>query len=150
MTAGVHRLGRYFTLPECTITETGLANVPDLPAIVCMTALVATVLDPLRRYLGRPVHVTSMYRSPEVNRAVGGSSTSDHLTGEAADIRVDGMGSVPLGDYLMGLGLDVDQVIVYPGLEHVHVSHRLLEDQRGQTLQKVGGQYLPWSPRERL
>jgi hypothetical protein len=50
--------------------------------------LADTVLEPVRVWLGHPIRVTSGYRSPDVNAAVGGSKTSDHLWGKAADLQM--------------------------------------------------------------
>ena len=51
-----------------------------------LTALVATILDPLRERYGKPINVNSGYRCQALNKAVGGVRNSQHLTGEAADI----------------------------------------------------------------
>ena len=85
------RPGRYFSWAELTTTGTGLINEPPPEHRTNLQILVQVVLDPLRDYLGRPVRVTSGYRSPAVNVAIGGSRTSAHMTGEAADLKVDGL-----------------------------------------------------------
>jgi uncharacterized protein YcbK (DUF882 family) len=95
--------------------------------MVNLRRLVDDLLDPLRSDLGAPVRVTSGYRSPEVNAAVGGSKTSRHMRGLAADIKVKGMESTALAeriDELRSAGvLDYDQVIAYAASRggHVHV-----------------------------
>ncbi len=80
----------YFTLSELTHSATavkrGLRNTPDARAKANLDALVANVLDPLRRLYGHPIRVNSGYRSPAVNAAVGGVAGSQHCLGEAADI----------------------------------------------------------------
>lgn len=117
------RLGEFFTLGELMITSTGLPNVPDARARSNLQVLVETVLDPLRRHLGRPVRVRSGFRTPQVNRAVGGSSTSSHMTGEAADIKSDGLNSMGLLEAILLADIDFDQVIAYHPTRggHVHV-----------------------------
>lgn len=77
---------KYFTLEELTKTNTGLENVPNMAQEKSLNLLVDNVLDPLRFLFGNPITVNSGFRSPEVNRAVGGVSTSAHLRGQAADI----------------------------------------------------------------
>ena len=82
--------GRYFTLSELTHSLTAQAhsipNVPTAEALKNLEQLVCNVLDPLRQRWGVPIRVTSGYRSAALNRKVGGSATSYHLRGMAADI----------------------------------------------------------------
>lgn len=82
---------KYFTIRELTRSATaarlGIDNTPDDRIVKNLTQLVNTVLDPLREAYGKPIVVTSGYRCPALNRAVGGSRTSQHLYGQAADIK---------------------------------------------------------------
>lgn len=82
-----------FTLEEFTNSSTakrlGIKNEPNEEQIKNLAALVNNVLQPLRDKLGKPVEINSGFRCPELNKAVGGSSNSQHMAGEAADIRVD-------------------------------------------------------------
>jgi uncharacterized protein YcbK (DUF882 family) len=103
----------------------GHPNVPPPECVVNLRHLVQSVLDPLRAELG-PIRVTSGYRSPDVNRAIGGSSTSQHVSGQAADIvLVHDHDARQVAEVLFLLDLEVDQVIWYaPEVGgHVHVSH---------------------------
>lgn len=75
-----------FTLAELTVTSTGLSNTPNTQQIQNLQDLCTNVLQPARNILGRPITVTSGFRSLAVNRAVGGSTTSDHAHGKAADL----------------------------------------------------------------
>ena len=79
-------LSPHFSLREFERTNTGLPNVAGPTARSRLRALCREVLEPLREDLGQPVHVTSGYRSREVNEEVNGSKTSQHMQGEAADI----------------------------------------------------------------
>ncbi len=85
------RLSKHFTLDEfiksATATRLGIDNTPDEKVLNCIQALVDNVLEPLRVHMGRPLIVTSGFRCKKLNKAVGGSSTSQHCTGEAVDIR---------------------------------------------------------------
>lgn len=120
-------LGQWFTVGELSRTSTGLPNVPPDEAYANLGRLVETLLDPLRNDLGQPVRVTSGYRSPQVNKAVGGSRTSRHMLGLAADIKVRSMDSTTLAERIEQLRqdgfLDYDQVIAYAASRggHVHV-----------------------------
>ena len=100
-------------------------------------ALVINILQPLRDELGSPVHVSSGYRCPELNKQVGGVPESQHVRGEASDIYVmqpDGtrMPPVDVARLIDRLGLPYDQLIIYPTF--VHVSHKLSGTQRRRIL----------------
>lgn len=120
------RPGEYFDWKEFQVTSTGLPNDLPLWARANVGDLVANVLDPLRRKLNKPIRITSGYRSPEVNAAVGGSKTSDHMTGRAVDLAVAGMSAREIADVIRGMNLPYDQLIVYSPDRggHLHVSYR--------------------------
>lgn len=118
----------YFTLQELTKSNTAIArkldNTPDKQAIKNLNALVDNILDPLRKLHGKPIVVTSGYRSPEVNRSVNGATSSQHALGEAADISV---GSKEENKKLFNLikdNLPFDQLINEHDYSWVHVSYR--------------------------
>lgn len=117
------RPGDYFTWDELTRTGTGLPNVPGPRERTNLLILTAHVLDPLRRHLGRPVRITSGFRSNQVNQAVGGSLTSAHKTGEAADLKVEGMTAAEIVEAIKLADIDFDQVIAYAQSRggHVHI-----------------------------
>lgn len=111
-----------------------------------LIALTAAVLDPLREKYGKPIHVSSGYRSSAVNRSVGGSMTSQHLKGEAADIYVDSgkKGNYELGKLIIKLGKfdqlifeDVGQNDMLP--QWIHVSWKRQGDNRQLICKKVKG-----------
>ena len=80
----------YFTIEELCASDTarrrGIDNRPSATVCVRLTQLIEQLLDPIRAVWGSPIAVNSGYRSPALNKAVGGVSTSQHLRGEAADI----------------------------------------------------------------
>ena len=82
---GMTRLSENFTLEELARTCTGAPNEPDDRAREKLLYLASFILEPIRARWGR-VRVSSAYRSPAVNRKVGGAAESQHLFGEAADI----------------------------------------------------------------
>jgi zinc D-Ala-D-Ala carboxypeptidase len=94
-------LTQNFTLSEMTKSETalryGMANDPTATEIENMRLLCENVLQPVRNYYGMGVKVNSGYRHPLVNAKVGGSATSDHCKGFAADIEIPGIANADLG-----------------------------------------------------
>jgi len=109
------QLSAHFTLTELTVSQTaarkGIPNTPGPKEIANLERLCDTVLEPLRVALGKPVVVTSGYRGPELNRAIGGAKYSAHMYGRAADIHVPGMTNDALMRFIHSLNLPVDQVI---------------------------------------
>ena len=93
-------------------------------------ALVDEVLQPLRTAWERPLVINSGYRCPELNAAVGGVATSQHVKGEAADLACDD--PLALAQLAYDTGLPYDQMILYPTF--VHFSHKLEGEQRRQVL----------------
>lgn len=82
------KIGKYFSVEELTVTDTGLPNQPATSELVNLRNLVESVLDPAREKIGIPIKVNSGYRCPAVNAhtIVRGAKTSQHLKGEAADL----------------------------------------------------------------
>lgn len=75
-----------FSLSELTVTNSGLPNVPNAEQIANLEILVNSILQPLRDQFGKPIRVTSGFRSDAVNKHIGGSKTSQHCKGQAADL----------------------------------------------------------------
>lgn len=125
-------LTKNFTLSEMTKSETalrhGLDNTPGEIEIGNLTVLCEKVLQPVRDYFGMGVKVNSGFRHPEVNRAVGGSTTSDHCKGFAADIEIPGIANGQLAEWIE-YNCDFTQLILEfytPGVPDsgwVHVSY---------------------------
>ncbi|PIQ23489.1 peptidase M15A [bacterium (Candidatus Blackallbacteria) CG17_big_fil_post_rev_8_21_14_2_50_48_46] len=109
------QLTHNFTLSELTVSQTaarrGLNNTPGPIQTANLKLLCVQALQPLRDKLNKPIIVTSGYRSPVVNRAIGGATNSAHMSGLAADIYVPGMSSAELMKRIHTMGLPVDQVI---------------------------------------
>jgi hypothetical protein len=125
-------LSANFTLKELTKSDTatrlGLDNTPDEATIENLKLLCQEVLQPIREHFGKSVTVNSGFRSPESNAAVGGSKTSDHCLGRAADIEIDGVPNPELAQCIMD-NLDYTQLILefytqgQPNSGWVHVSY---------------------------
>lgn len=120
----------HFTFAELTASTTakrlGLNNVPDGAALYQLTKL-AEMLERVRAKLGVPVTVTSAYRSPAVNKAVGGRTSSDHCKGMAADIVAPRFGTAhavaaAIAPHVSELG--IGQIILegIKGKQWVHLS----------------------------
>lgn len=103
-------------------------NIPDdaqlAQVLGNIKALVLNVLDPLRARIGRPIIITSGYRSQRVNELVGGSKTSQHLSGKAADIHVQGYTPQQMDIVYQTIQMcyDFDQLIFYPSKNIIHIS----------------------------
>ena len=82
-------LSPHFTLHELTRTTSGLYNGPTIDKIQALTALCVNLLEPVRNRFG-PVSIHSGFRSAAVNAKIGGSKTSQHMKGEAADFHCPG------------------------------------------------------------
>jgi len=126
------RLTANFTLAELTRSAAAerlrLDNTPP-PGLLPQLQETAELLQRIREHLQRPVIVTSAYRGPEVNRAVGGVTSSDHTRGQAADIVVPAYGTPyevakALAPQVSVLG--IGQLILegVKGKQWVHVSTR--------------------------
>lgn len=116
---------KYFTLEELCASSTArkksISNKPTPEAKENLHILVEKVLDPARERLGAPISVNSGYRCPALNKAVGGAATSQHMRGQAADLRCKQMAKL----YGILESMDVDQLLY----EHkgrttwIHVSY---------------------------
>ena len=88
------RISKNFTLDELTASATAkqqhIINAPGIEEVCNLCALVHNVLQPLRDAMGESIKIGSGYRCPQLNKAVGGVSNSQHMKGEAADLCIDG------------------------------------------------------------
>lgn len=120
------QLSKSFSLKELTVSQeairSGLKNKPTNDQINNLRLLCEHVLQPLRDSLRRPIVVTSGFRSVTINRRIGGSQSSQHCKGQAADIIVPGMAVADVVAKIRKLGLNVDQCINEFG-SWTHVSY---------------------------
>ena len=137
----------YFELDEFLRSDTaarrGIDNTPTFEIVDHLGELVRCFLDGLRADLGKPIVVTSGYRSPALNRAVGGAQASVHMIGYAADIhcpsmKFDDFKSFVL-DWVRKTGAKFDQIILEKdlssGAQWIHVGlYNNAGQQRGQIL----------------
>ena len=149
-------LTQNFSLAEMTKSETALRldlpNDPEIDHLENLKALAENVLQPVRNYFGMGVKVNSAYRHPDVNKAVGGSTTSDHCKGMAADIEIPGIPNAELAEWIQD-NLEFRQLILEfytPGVPDsgwVHVSYNSSDNKKqvltamkenGKTVYKPG------------
>ncbi len=125
------RLSRNFTLTEFSKSQTaerkGIDNRPGTTHLHNAKLLFGNVVQHVRDHFG-PTIINSGYRSPDLNKAIGGSNTSQHCKGQAVDIEVPGVSNYDVAKYIED-NLDFDQLILEfytPGIPNsgwVHVSY---------------------------
>ena len=122
-----------------TAIRRGIDNTPTDDNIKSMEKLAKEVFEPLRTYVGGPIKINSFYRCPELNKAIGGSSTSQHCKGQAVDID-DTFGHMTNAEMYHWIkdNLDFDQMIWEFGDDDnpawVHVSYVSPEKNRNRCL----------------
>ena len=150
------KLTANFSLQEMTKSETalrfGLDNEPNDEQLANLVALCENVLQPVRDHFGKGVKVNSGLRTPEVNAKVGGSKTSDHCKGMAADIEIPTVANADLAQFILDSGMDFRQLILEfytPGIPDsgwVHISYNPADNKKQVlTATKQNGKtvYLP-------
>jgi zinc D-Ala-D-Ala carboxypeptidase len=149
------KLTQNFSLSELTRSQTatrrGIDNQPNDEQLANLVALCECVLQPIRDHFGTSVRISSGLRVPELNAAIGGSTTSDHCKGMAADIEVPPIDNLELARWVEGSGLAFRQLILeyYDGTPDsgwIHVSYDPADNKRQVlTATKQGGKtvYLP-------
>ena len=109
------KLTEHFSLAEMIVSPTakrlGLSNTPTAEHIENMRYCCEKILEPVRAHFGKPVTINSSYRAPLVNKAVGGSKTSQHVNGQAIDFEIPGVDNKVVADWI-GDNLEFDQVIL--------------------------------------
>jgi len=122
------RLSKNFVLSELTRSNTatrlGIINEPTKKHLPNMQMVVTNLLQPMRDALG-PIRVTSGYRSKALNRAIGGSSKSQHCKGQACDLQFwkDGqMCNKEIYDWVLKSGIEFDQMINEFDYAWIHIS----------------------------
>ena len=129
-----------------TATRRGIDNTPDKEHLDNMKLLAEKIFEPLRKWVGGPIRINSFYRGPELNKAIGGSSKSQHCKGQAMDIDDTGCHKTNAEMYAwIKDNVDFDQMIWEFGDDEnpnwVHVSYVSPEENRNRCLKayKKGG-----------
>lgn len=138
----MQKLSEHFNLDEFVRSEKEDQGVPD-GVLHHLMELCVNVLEPLRAKLGKPIQITSGYRSPAHNAAIGGAKNSLHTTGMAADLSV---GDIP--DQIKVAAIlskipAVGGIGLYEVKGIVHVDIRPHVGRPTTWLEKANGQYVP-------
>ena len=146
----MERISKHITYKEAVRSNTALRlninNIPNDYEISNMVGIASNVFEPLREYVGGPIRINSFYRCEELNRAIGGSSRSQHCQGRAIDLD-DTFGhktNAEMFNYIKN-NLNFDQLIWEFGddtnPDWVHVSFVSNDENRGRCLkaEKVNG-----------
>lgn len=110
-TDGNEKVGKYFKVKEFACK--------DGSPVVFIDSYLVNILDILRAKIGKPVIITSGYRTPARNREVGGAKYSYHMRGRAVDIRVNGTNAKEIANELNKIVPDECGIIVYNGWVHI-------------------------------
>jgi D-alanyl-D-alanine dipeptidase len=142
------KLSKHLSLAEVTRSETakrlGISNDPTAEHLENFKLLAEKVFEPIREHFNVPIHISSGYRSKALNTAIKGSLSSQHCSGEAIDIDMDGSANgvtnTMVFDFIKD-NLDFDQMIWEFGSsskpDWVHVSYKANGKQRKQILRAV-------------
>ena len=135
-----------FKMSELIHSQTAIVhnvnNMPDINSLDNLLTLIVECLQPIRNKLGKPMVITSGYRNDKVNRLVGGSNTSEHKKGMAADFIINGMTVQAVIEFIRKTGLKYTQLIE----EHskntswVHISYNP-KNLKKETLLYKNGKY---------
>ena len=122
-----------------TATRRGIDNTPDKEHLDNMKLLAEKIFEPLRKWVGGPIRINSFYRGPELNKAIGGSSKSQHCKGQAMDIDDNGCHKTNAEMYAwIKDNVEFDQMIWEFGDDDnpnwVHVSYVSPEENRNRCL----------------
>jgi formyltetrahydrofolate hydrolase len=122
------RLSKNFVLSEITRSNTarrlGISNEPTKKHMEGLQRIITNLIQPMRDALG-PIRISSGYRNPQLNRAIGGSSKSQHCKGEALDLQFwkDGqMCNKEVYDWVLSSHIEFDQMINEFDFAWIHIS----------------------------
>jgi hypothetical protein len=137
-------ISQHLVLAELIRSESakrhGINNMPTPEHIENLKALAENIFEPIRTEFRVPIYISSGYRSKELNKLIGGAKNSQHNTGEAIDIDMDGhthdISNKDIFDFIVAK-LPFDQVINEFNYAWVHVSYKKNGPQRHQVLRAV-------------
>ncbi len=150
------KLSKYLTLEEATKSPTairlGIDNTPNEEQIKNMTYVALNIFDPVREFVGAPLGASSFFRCWDLNKAIGGSSTtSDHPNGKAVDLDADIYGNstnLLIFNFIKDTLLFDQCIGEYPdalgNFAWVHASLKRDGKNRKQILVKLKDKYIPF------
>ena len=144
----MQRLSPHFTLAECTQSQIarikGIDNTPDEFAIENMRRVCCRILEPVREHYGTPIRPSSMFRSPELNKVLKGSRSSQHMYGNAVDFKLPSIANYDLAVWIRD-NLIFDQLILEAPTADPHhgwIHCSIIKGQnRLQSLTMIDGRY---------
>lgn len=139
------KLSEHLDLIEVTISDMakrkGISNEPTPEHVENFKKLAENIFEPIRNHFGEPIFISSGYRSKALNEAIGGASSSQHCSGEAIDIDMDGRSKKITNEQVFNFikdNLNFDQLISEfkegNGPSWVHVSYESTGKQRKEIL----------------
>lgn len=118
------KISEHITFAEATATSKKLPNIPSEKELEAMKLVALLCFEPMRKWYGKPLKVNSFFRSKEVNKAVGGASSSQHLFGEAIDLTTGSIEeNIKLFEWAKS-NLTYDQIILENNGVWIHISYR--------------------------
>ena len=131
------RISKHISIEEATLSPTGLRlgidNTPNEDVLINMKLVAERCFEPIRNWYGKPIKVNSFYRCEELNKAVKGSATSQHVQGKAIDISTGTKAGNKLIYEWAKNNLIFDQLINEYDFAWVHISYNK-NNNRNQTL----------------
>jgi phosphoribosylaminoimidazole (AIR) synthetase len=134
------RLSKNFVLSEITHSNTakrlGINNEPNKEHLYNMQILIKELIQPMRDALG-PIRISSGYRSPQLNRAIGGSSKSQHCKAQALDLQFWKQGKMcnqEIFNWVLETKVEFDQMINEFDYSWIHISY-VQDNNRNQVLE---------------
>lgn len=130
----MENISNNITYKEATRTSSKFSNVPDEQTLLRMKNVASKLFEPVREWYKLPIQINSFYRSPKVNKSIGGSATSQHVKGEAIDIDTKSIvENKKIFNYIKD-NLKFDQLIWENNGEWIHISLKMTGTNRQQVL----------------
>ena len=120
----MEKISEHISYTEATATSKKLPNIPSDKELEAMKLVALLCFEPMRKWYGKPLKVNSFFRSKEVNKAVGGASTSQHLFGEAIDLTTGNKEDNKKLFEWAKKNLTYDQILDEYDYSSIHISYR--------------------------
>lgn len=120
----MEKISEHISFTEATATSKKLPNIPSEKELEAMKLVALLCFEPMRKWYGKPLKVNSFFRSKEVNKAVGGASTSQHTFGEAIDLTTGNKEDNKKLFEWAKKNLTFDQIINEYDYSWIHISYR--------------------------